>query len=69
MNTSTRIYRVSGADHPARLVRATHKAHALTFVAKDTFVVSVATQDDLVDLLGDGVAIENSAAEKPEPNE
>lgn len=48
-----RIYLVSPSDLNTglRLVRATTRQQALSHVANSMFVVSVATQDDLVELL------------------
>lgn len=68
MNTPTRIYKIkpkTGAATP-RLVRAAHPAHALRHVATDVFDVTVATHDDLEDLLGDGVKVERITAEQHE---
>jgi len=61
MNASpNRIYRVDDG-HTSRLVRATSQAQAVRHVAGG-FVVRVATQADLVALLGDqrygGIAVE-----------
>lgn len=56
---TTRIYYV----HPklpgdgARLVRATNAAQALRHVVRDTLTVELATQEDLVRLLGAGVKV------------
>lgn len=65
----TRIYMVSAttkaamAGARARLVRARNAAQALGHVASDTFTVSVATQNDLVVLIEDGVAVETAGVE------
>ena len=62
---TTRIYYV----HPklpgdgARLVRATNAAQALRHVVRDTLTVELATQNDLVRLLGAGVKVEAANAE------
>lgn len=73
MATQTRIYIVSPnrPDSEAdpvqrRLVRASHPSHALRHVAAEAFNVAVASQDDLVALLGDGVEVENIKAEPAE---
>lgn len=60
-----RIYVVNqvGKDAP-RLVRAVHQAAALRHVAADLLCVAVASQDDLVELLGAGVKVESV---KPQP--
>ena len=44
----------------ARLVRAPNAAQATRHVAADTLVVEVASQDDLVELVAAGVAVEQS---------
>lgn len=70
MATSTRIYVVTDtttdAERTHRLVRATHPSTALTHVARSSFHVAVATQDDLERLLGDGVKVEHIRAEQSE---
>lgn len=61
--TPTRIYLVSrkGVDH-ARLIRAATQAQALRHVALDEYMVDVATQDQLVDCVSEGVHVEDAAA-------
>lgn len=61
-----RIYCVKAKDGQQRLVRASHPSTALTHVAKATFDVAVATQNDLELLLGKGVKVENIKAEQQE---
>jgi len=51
---------IAGNEQPARLVRAIHPAQALRHVAEDTLAVAVASQNDLVRLLGAGVRVEQS---------
>lgn len=65
---ATRIYKVAPvADGgPARLVRATHPSHALRHVAADSFMVKVASQDDLVAAFERGVQVEAIKAEQIE---
>lgn len=60
--TAQRIYIVGSNDpaHPVRLVKATVRQQALTHVAQSVFTVRVASQDDLVKALGDGVKVENA---------
>ncbi len=60
--TAQRIYIVGSNDpaHPVRLVKATVRQQALTHVAQTLFTVRVATQDDLVKALSDGVKVENA---------
>lgn len=45
-----------------RLVRATSPAQALRHVATDIMAVKVASQDDLVSLMGAGIIVENATA-------
>ena len=61
-----RIYVVYGATG-GRLVRAKTRAQALTHVAQSTFNVRVATQDELVTLLGQHIPVESVRdADQPE---
>ncbi len=73
MSAATRVYLVAPnrADSEAapvqrRLVRATHPSHALRHVAADEYTVTVAGQDDLIALLGDGVQVEAIGHEQQE---
>ena len=68
MAVQTRIYKVSheAGGEGARLVRATHPSHALRHIAADVFTVAVASQDDLVDMLAKGVAVETIKGEQQE---
>ena len=68
MATATRIYYIN-ADGVERLVRATHPSAALMHVARD-YTVRVASQDDLVNCLIEGVKPENAKEEavaQPDP--
>lgn len=58
MAAQTRVYRVTIGEND-RLVRATHPSHALMHVARDIAAVTVATQDDLIDCLKDGIEVES----------
>jgi hypothetical protein len=62
MSTTERIYMVLIGEN-ARLIRAAHPSQALTYVAKDIARVTVATQQDLVDCLQDGIKVEDVRAE------
>lgn len=73
MSTSQRIYLVrnllvdADAETGAclhRLVRAPNAAQALRHVAADTLSVDVASQDDLVILIGRGAKVEASGREQ-----
>lgn len=73
MAAQTRVYivtpkRADSEQEPVhrRLVRATHPSHALRHVAADEYNVAVASQDDLIALIGDGVQVETIAAEQKE---
>jgi hypothetical protein len=69
MATATRIYQVTHkASKTVRLVRATHPSRALHHVAADEYSVEVASQEDLITLLEDGVKVEDVKAEPAEPS-
>lgn len=55
-----RIYLVTQPDGTPRLVRASVRSQALSHVASSLLGIHVATQDDLVDLLGSGVKVESA---------
>ncbi len=55
---TTRIYLVTDHDNSQFLVRAPNAHQALRHVAKNTFRVSVATQDELVDAIKSGATVE-----------
>jgi len=57
MATATRIYLVNGPTG-SRLVKATVASQAITHVAKSAFSAKVASQDDLVQALSNGVKVE-----------
>lgn len=59
MATSTRIYIVGSLDGTVRLVRASTPHQAISHVAHTQFTVRVPTQDELVNAVGKGVAVEN----------
>lgn len=54
---ATRIYIVTGPTG-TRLVKATAPSQAITHVAKAAFDARVASQDDLVEAIGNGVKVE-----------
>jgi hypothetical protein len=54
-----RIYIVCGSDNNVRLVRATSRHQALIHVAQTSFVVRMASQDDLITAITNGVKVEN----------
>jgi hypothetical protein len=55
-----RIYLVAHGQ-TVRLVKAAHRAQALAHVAKTLINVKVANQDELVEALGRGIAVETAA--------
>jgi hypothetical protein len=57
-----RIYAVYHGTE-ARLVRAANRSQALSHVAKTAFNIGVATQDELVTLLGKGTKVETARPE------
>ena len=57
MATATRIYLVTGPTG-SRLVKATVASQAITHVAKSAFSAKVASQDDLVEALSNGIKVE-----------
>lgn len=66
---STRIYLVTDRDTQAkRLIRAGNQAQAIRHAAASRFDIAVAGQDDLVELLASGQAVE-SAAQSVEADE
>ena len=57
-----RIYIVGTPNGDIRLVRASLRQQALSHVANSTFTVQVASQDDLVDAVTQGIQVENYKA-------
>jgi hypothetical protein len=57
MAPSTRIYIVNGPTG-SRLVKASVASQAITHVAKSEFSAKVASQDDLVEALSNGIKVE-----------
>lgn len=55
-----RIYLIA-SNRGVRLVRANHRSQALSFVASQELTVRVASQEDLVKHLADGMSIETVA--------
>lgn len=59
---STRIYLVTDRESQAkRLIRASSQAQAVRHAAQSRYSVEVASQDDLVQLLDAGQAVESAA--------
>jgi hypothetical protein len=63
--TKTRIHMVCTQDR-TRLVRAATKNAAIRHVAKDIISATVASQNDLVALLSEGVEVEDASPEEGE---
>ena len=61
--SAQRVYLVKGGDQ-VRLVKASTKAQAVGFVARNMFSASVAKQDELIEALTNGLAVE-IAQEEP----
>lgn len=57
-----RIYMVGTPGEGKRLIKATHRQQALSHVANSMFTIRVATQDDLVESLSNGVQVEQYKA-------
>ena len=53
-----RVYIVGTPDNKVRLVKASVRQQALSHVANHLFTVRVASQDDLINALNDGVQVE-----------
>ena len=62
---SQRIYIVNGPTG-ARLVKASVASQAISHVAKSAFSAKVASQDDLVEALSNGIKVETYGAEAGE---
>lgn len=59
MATATRIYLVKSSNGETRLVKASVPSQAITHVAKQSLSARIATQDDLVEALSNGVKVES----------
>ena len=57
-----RIYVVTNGDSE-RLIEAGSKTAALAYAVKTTMAVELASQGDLVRLIGDGTAVESSGVD------
>lgn len=71
MAAQTRVYVVVRRDaepkgESRRLVRSAHPATALRHVADSEYSVSVASQDELIALLGKGIRVEEVGQEQAE---
>jgi hypothetical protein len=60
---SQRIYLV-GHGQTVRLVKAAHRAQALAHVARTIINVKVANQDELVEAVSRGIAVETAAIDQ-----
>ena len=59
MATTSRIYLVENIDGTKKLVRAAAVSQAITHAAKQTFTARVASQDDIVLAMSNGVRVES----------
>ena len=62
---SKRIYIVNGGEQP-RLVRAGSRSAAISHVVRTPYTAAVASQDDIVTALGQGIRVEDAGAEDGE---
>jgi hypothetical protein len=62
--TDVRIYVVRQDGQKPKLVRAPNKSQAVRYVVNATVKASVATQDEIADLCGDGTLVENATPEE-----
>jgi len=60
---SQRIYVVTGEQQP-RLVRASSQAQAIGYVVRNKYKAAVASQTDLIELLSQGVKVEEATEEE-----
>ena len=60
---ATRIYAVS-TQAGTRLVESPNKSRAINHVARDTITAEVAPQKTIVQLIGEGVKVEQTHAEQ-----
>lgn len=58
-----RIY-IVGHGQTVRLVKASHRAQALSHVARSLINVKVANQDELVEAITRGIAVETAALDQ-----
>lgn len=62
MATEKRVYKVT-TPTGVRLVKAGNKIQAHMHVARSTITADLASQDDLIDLVGKGVKVEEAGEE------
>jgi len=58
MATTSLIYLVTNTEGTNRLVRATVASQAITHAAKQSFTARVASQDDIVKAMEQGIRVE-----------
>lgn len=61
MTTKQRVYTVGVGDQ-VRLIRATNRRQAISHVALGIMTIRIATQEDIINQLNQGVPIENYTA-------
>jgi hypothetical protein len=57
--SNVRIYFIGTPGNNVRLVRSNNRQQALSHVANSLFVIRKATQDDIVEAVSAGIAVEN----------
>lgn len=55
-----RIYHIESRDNSIHLVRATSPAVARSYMARNEFEIRVASQDDIVSAVTDGVIVQEA---------
>ncbi len=60
MATATRVYKTTGPGGP-RLIRAASRSQSIRHYAGTTIEAEPASQDDLIKLISEGVAVEDAA--------
>lgn len=66
---SDRIYLVTEPDGTRNLIRGTSPAQARSHVSRKQYKVRVASQNDLVDALQDGITVQDASATDSEPEQ
>lgn len=57
--SNVRIYFIGTPGNNVRLVRAANRQQALSHVANSLFIIRKATQEDIVESVSSGIAVEN----------
>lgn len=62
------IYRVDPTGSTPRLIRAPNRVQVMRHLARD-YEIEIASQDDLVELLGAGTKVEEAGDDAPAPTD